>query len=161
MQPVRREPGTSVNVNTPVAEPGFHNPSPMVWIIVHTNEAVVVVEGVEMVALVDTRSKISALTEWFCLEFGFRILPLRGLLHLKGTGGVPIPYNRYIEANLTIPSLRRYNEDVLFLVVLNNKYGERVLVQIGTQLIDHLVVTMTKKNCNRLGISGNRYTSAL
>ena len=103
------------------------------------------VEGVEMIALVDTRSQISALTEGFCTEFGLRFLPLRGLLCLKGTGGVLIPYKGCVEANLTIQGLPRYNEGVLFLVALDHKYWKRVPIQIGTQVIDHLVVTMTKK----------------
>ena len=33
----------------------------------------------------------------------------------------------------------------LFLVILDHKYGERVPVQIGTQVIYHLVETMTEK----------------
>ena len=38
-----------------------------------------------------------------------------------------IPYKGYIEAKLTIPDLPQYNEDVLFLVVLDHKYGEGYL----------------------------------
>ena len=41
-------------------------------------------------ALVDTESQISALTEGFCTEMGLRVLPLRNLigsvLHLKWMG---------------------------------------------------------------------------
>ena len=55
-----------------------------------------------------------------------------------------IPYKGFVEANLIIPGLPQYNEDVLFLVVSDNKYGERVPVQLGTLVIDHLVATMTK-----------------
>ena len=65
-----------------------------------------------------------------------------------------------MKANLTIPDLPQYNTDVLFLVVSNHKYGERVQMQISTQVIDHFAVTMTKKNCNRLEKPGNRYISA-
>ena len=50
-----------------------------------------------------------------------------------------------MEANLTIPDLPWYNEDVLFLVISEHKYGKRVPVQIGMQVIDPLVSTMTKK----------------
>ena len=93
------------------------------------------VEGVEMMALVDTWSQISALTKGFCTEFVLGILPLRGLLHLEQTGGVPIPYKGYVEANLSIPGLPQYNEDVLSFSDSKS--------QIGTQVIDHLVMTMT------------------
>ena len=93
-------------------------------------------EGVEMTALVDTGSQVSALTEVFCTEMGLRILPLRnwigGVLHLKGMGNISIPYKGYIEANITVPDLPQYNEDMLFLVISDYKHGERVPVQIGT-----------------------------
>ena len=93
-----------ISMNTAVAEPGYHNPSPLVWLTCHANKATVAVEGVEMMALVDTGSQISALTEGFCSGFGLS-LPLGSLVHLKGTGSVSIPYKGYMEANLTIPGL--------------------------------------------------------
>ena len=61
---------------------------------------------------------------------------MKGVLHLEGMGGISVPYKGYVEANLTIPDLSCYNEDVLFLVVANHRCGDRVLVQIGTQVID-------------------------
>ena len=43
-----------------------------------------------MMALVDIGSQISVLTEGFCTEIGFKILPQRnligGVLHLEGMG---------------------------------------------------------------------------
>ena len=78
----------------------------------------VVVEGVEMMALVDTGSQISALTEGFCTEMGLKILPLRnlmsGVLYLEGIGGILILYKGYVEATLTIPDLPWYNEDMCY-----------------------------------------------
>ena len=46
-----------------------------------------------------------------------------------------------------------------FWLFQNHKYGERILVQIGIQIIDPLVATMTKKNCSKVGKPGNRYPS--
>ena len=84
-------------------------------------------------ALEDTGSKISALTEGFCTEMGLKILPLRNLitdmLNLVGMGYF-YTYKGYIETILTIPDLLQYNEDVLFLVISNHKYGDRVPVHI-------------------------------
>ena len=67
------------------------------------------------------------------------------LLHLKGTGGIAIPQKGYVEANLTIPALPWYDEDVLLLVILDHKYGKTVPVQISSLIIDHLVPTMTEE----------------
>ena len=44
-------------------------------------------EGLEVMALVDTGPQVSTLTEMFCLEFRLRSLSLGGLLYLKGTTG--------------------------------------------------------------------------
>ena len=73
------------------------------------------------------------------------------MLHLKGIGGIFILYKGYVEANLTIPDLPQYNEDVLFLIVANHKYGDKVLVQTGTQVIDQIVAAMTKKELHKAG----------
>ena len=76
-----------VNISKLVAESGYHNPHLLVQLLGCANEFRVVVEEVEMTALVDTGSQMSALTEGFCTETGLRILPLRNLvgavLHLE------------------------------------------------------------------------------
>ena len=96
-----------VSINKLVVEPGYQNPNPLAWLLVNANEAMGVVEGVKMMALVDTGSQFSALTEGFCTEIWLRILPLGdltgGVLHLVGMGGILIPYKEYVEASLTIP----------------------------------------------------------
>ena len=56
-----------------------------------------------------------------------------------------------MKPNLTIPDLSQYNEEVLFLVVSNHKYGDRVLVQIGIKVIDLWVATMTKREMQQTG----------
>ena len=144
-----------VNTNKLATESRYYSPDALVDLLGCANETRVVVEGVEMTALVKTGSQISGLTEGFCTERGLWILPLRnlwkGVLHLEGKGGISIPYKGYVEANLTIPDLPHYNEDVLFLVVANDKYGDRVPVQIGTQVIDQLMATMTEKELQKVG----------
>ena len=40
---------------------------------------------------------------------------------------------------------------MLFLVAANCKYGDRLPKQIGTQVIDQLVATMTKKELQKAG----------
>ena len=52
------------------AEFEYHNPDPLVQLLCHANESMLVVEGVEMIALVDTGSHISALTEGFLQKWG-------------------------------------------------------------------------------------------
>ena len=118
-----------VNIGKLATESGKDSLEPLVCLLGGASETRVVVEGVEMTALVDTWSQISAHTDGFCKERGLKILPLRnlikGVLHLEGKGGITIPYNRYLEANLTIPDLPHYNEDVLFLLVANHICGDK------------------------------------
>ena len=68
-----------VNTSKLVAEPGYYNPEPLLCLLGCANETKFVVKGVEMMALVDTGSQISALTEGFCTEMGLKILLLRNL----------------------------------------------------------------------------------
>ena len=51
---------------------------------------------------------------------------------------------------LIISGLHQYNEDVLFLVVLGHKYGEWVPVQLGTLVIDQLVVIVTSEELQQV-----------
>ena len=92
-------------------------------------------------------------SEAFCSERGLKILSLRnlveGVLHLDGTGDITIPYQGCVDANLAILDLPK--EDVLFLVVANHKYGDRVPIQIGTHVIDQLVASMTEKELQKAG----------
>ena len=57
-QPSGGEPQMLVSTNKPVAESGYHNADPLVQLLGYANEAMVVVEGVEMMAQVDTGSQI-------------------------------------------------------------------------------------------------------
>ena len=53
---------------------------------------------------------------------------MKSVLHVKGMGGILIPYKGYIEVNLTILYLHHYNKDVLFFIVANHRYGDTVPV---------------------------------
>ena len=80
MQQSGGEPVMLVNTSKLAAESGYHNHDPLVWLLHHAYEAMVVVERMDMMSLVDTWSQISALIEGFCTEMGLRILPLRNLI---------------------------------------------------------------------------------
>ena len=95
------QPGTLVSISKLAAKSEYYNPDSLVQVLGYANEAMVVVDGVETMALIDAGSKISALPEGFCTEMGLRTLPLRNSI---GDGGISIPYKGYIDANLTIPN---------------------------------------------------------
>ena len=68
-------------------------------------------------ALVDLGAQVLNISARLCEELGLEIQPLGWLLELEGTGGAAIPYLRFVEVNLQILGIRRYNEDVLLLAI--------------------------------------------
>ena len=57
VQQSREEPGMPVNTIKLAEESGYHNPDPLVCLLGCANETKVVIEGVEMMALVNTGTK--------------------------------------------------------------------------------------------------------
>ena len=94
-------------------------------------------------ALVDLGAQVSTMSAQLCEELGLKIQPLGWLLELEGTGGAAIPYLRFVEVNLQIPGIKRYNEDVLLLAIPTTAYTERVLVMVGSNIIDKALSCMT------------------
>ena len=63
--------------------------------------------------------------EHFCEEHGLKVSPLGQVIHIERTGGIEVPYQRYVEANLKIPGIAKFDEDTLMLVIKNSIYGDR------------------------------------
>ena len=121
----------------------FLNPDPVARLVGCTNEALVVMDGCEVTALVDLGAQVSTISVKFCEELDLEIQHLGWLLELEGTGGAAIPYLRFVEVNLQIPRVRRYNEDVLLLAIPTTAYSERVPVMVGSKIIDQTLSCMT------------------
>ena len=100
-------------------------------------------DGHEVAALVDLGAQVSTMSAQLCEELGLKIQPLGQLLELEGTGGAAIPYLRFVEVNLQILEIRRYNEDVLLLAIPTTAYAERVPVVVGSKIIDKALSCMT------------------
>ena len=58
----------------------------------HANEVPVVVDGLEVVALVNLGAQVSNISAQLCKDLGLKIQPLGQLLEIEGTGGAAIPY---------------------------------------------------------------------
>ena len=86
---------------------------------------------------------MSTISAKFCEELDLEIQPLGRLLELEVTGGAAIPYLRFVEVNLLIPGVRRYNEDVLLLAIPTTAYSKRVPVVVGSKIIDKTLNCMT------------------
>ena len=107
------------------------------------NKALVVMDGCEVAALADSGAQVSNISAQLCEELGLKIEPLGQLLELEGTRGAAIPYLRFVEVNLQILGIRRYNEDVLLLAIPTMAYTERVPVMVGSKIIYKALSCMT------------------
>ena len=130
--------------------PEYHNPDPLVRLIGKTNEASAVVDGVPITCLVDSGSCMSAMVKSFAKALGLEIKPLHTILDIEVTGGGTCPYYGYVECRLQLPQIKKFDVDVLMLIIDDSDYGMRVPVQIGTLHIDMALDLATETEMKRL-----------
>ena len=99
-----------------------------------------------MTALIDLGAQVSSISFGFHELLTIGVHPLGRLLELEGTGGSTITNLRYLQVKLQIPGIKGYNEDVLLLVIPTTTYSEKVLVVVGSKIIDWAMGMMTKGN---------------
>ena len=75
-------------------------------------------------AVIADDAQISTMNKVFCQEHGFKIYPLDKLLHMMQTEGFLIPDLGYMEVNLKIPQISKFNKDIVMLVIPDSKYEE-------------------------------------
>ena len=121
----------------------FIYPDPIARLVGCSNEAPVIIDGQETMALIDSVGQVSSVSSQFCEELTLEIQPLGELLELEGTGGTTIPYLGFVEVNLHIPGTQHHNEDVLLVVIPTTTYSEIVLVMVGSKIIDKALSVMT------------------
>ena len=78
----------------------YHNPDPLVRLIGLANEAIIIVEGQEFPALIDSRAQLSTMSEALIQALILPVHNLHMLIEAEVSGGNTIPYVGYIEARL-------------------------------------------------------------
>ena len=74
-----------------------------------TNRTNNVLHWVSYTGLVEIGAQISTIIKLFANALGLEICNLDGLLDIEETGGIEVPYEGYVEANLWIQEIRTYN----------------------------------------------------
>ena len=117
----------------------YHNPDPLAQLIGRTNETEIILEGVQMKALIDTGANMSYVNKWLIEKLQLPVQSLQTVLNIEGTGGIRVPYYGIVECQLGLPELTGFQKDVLMLVIDDSPYGQRVPVQLGTLHIDMIL----------------------
>ena len=130
--------------------PEYHNPDPLVRLIGKTNEASAMVDGVPITCLIDSGSCMSAMVKSFAKALNLEIKPLNTILDIEVTGGGTCPYYGYVECRLQLPQIKKFDVDVLMLIIDDSEYGVRVPVQVGTLHIDMALDLATEAEMKRL-----------
>ena len=100
-----------------------------------SNEVGIVIEGKSSLALLDTGSMVSTVSQSLVSELNLNIQPLNQLLRVENAGGHQLQYLGFIEASTYFPDLTVGSVDVLFLVVPDTKFHAKVPVIIGTNVL--------------------------
>ena len=119
-----------------IPTPEYHNPDPLIRLIGPANKGKVKVEGVKTTALIDTGACMSAMTKSYAEALGLELKPLNSMLDTEGTGGGKVPYHGYVECRLNLPQIKKFDHNVLMVVIDDSQYGAHVPIQIGTLHID-------------------------
>ena len=131
----------------------YHNPDPLVRLIGLANEAIVIVEGQEFPALINSGAHLLTMSEALAQALKLPIHNLHTLIEAEVSGGNTIPYVGYVEARLQIPSIQAMNKDSLFMVSNNSPYMDRVPIQLGTLHIREAMKYATQDELAKLSIA--------
>jgi len=100
------------------------------------------VEGQPTIALLDTGSQVSCLSESFYDQYlsHIELQELSTLLEIEGVGGTLLPYKGFVEVNLVVPGqVLGHHKSMLalFLVTKDTRYNRHCPVLIGTNIISY------------------------
>ena len=107
------------------------------------NESVIVIEGIETKALLDTGSCVSTMCQSFYDEHlkHLPLNPVEDILRLECADGSFMPYTGYIQVQMStsgIPS--EHVQECIFLIVPDTDYSKDVPLLIGTNILDELLL---------------------
>ena len=131
----------------------YRNPDPLVRLIGLANEAIIIVEGQEFPALIDSGAQLSTMSEALVQALKLPVHNLNTLIKAEVSGGNTIPYVGYVEARLQIPGIQAMNKDSLFMVSNNSPYMDCVPIQLGTLHIREAMKSATQDELAKLSIA--------
>ena len=74
-------------------------------------------EGQEARALIDSGSKLSAISLAWVNKPNLKPRQLQSILQIEGSGALDVPYLGYVETQFRIPEIKAFDNEVLLLIV--------------------------------------------
>ena len=100
------------------------------------------VQGIETIALLDTGSQITTMSQSFYQD-NFPAIPLQDcvdMLRIQGVSGEHVPYDGFLLTNVSIPTTSlQLTRDIPVFVVPNTTYNKKVPLLLGTNFLQQLV----------------------
>ena len=131
----------------------YHNPDPLVRLIGLANEAVILVEGQEFQALIDSGAQLLTMSEALVQAVKLPVHNLHTLIEAEVSGENTITYVGYVEARLQISGIQAMNKDSLFMVSNNSPYMDCVPIQLSTLHIRQAMKSATQDELAKLSIA--------
>ena len=120
------------------------------------NESKIIIEGKQTRALIDSGAQLSLITTTYAKHLGLPIKKLRSSFRVEGAGGIDVPYKGFVEAQISIPEIRGFDEPCLLLVSGDSEFGHFCPVILGTLHIDMILEKATKEELQGLSESWRR-----
>ena len=127
----------------------------MSGIVGPANESCITIEDKPTVALLDTGSQVSCVSETFYNNFlsHLELRPLNTLLKIEGAGGTLLPYSGYINAQIVLPGHvigGPKSLSALFLVTNDTNFNKTCPILIGTNIISSCLSMQENSNWEKL-----------
>ena len=121
-------------------------------VVGQSNEASIQVEGVKTIALLDTGSSVSTVSDTFHRSFlgHLQIKPLDHFLKVECADGQSLPYSGYIETSIVAQDLDADKEHpCIMLVVPDTRFNSKVPILLGTNVLQNLMETCQEQHGTR------------
>ena len=104
-------------------------------------------------ALIDSGVMISMMSKGYCDQNGYKIRLLDKLVPIEGSGGADVLYLGYVEVRMQILGISSFKQDILMLISHTTTHHKRVLIQLGSHIIDQVTKCITKEELQTLSQS--------
>ena len=134
--------------------PEYYNPNPWARILGRANETEIEIDRKINKVLIDSGAMILMMSMGYFDENGYEIQPLDKLVPIEGSGGADVPYLGYAEVRMCILGISSFKQDILMLVSnTTTRYHQRVLIQVGSCIIDQVTNCVTEEELQSLSQS--------